>query len=123
MKKTVSSLLVACLFLSGILFSFNVQAGGNKIYLKKGELEKYTSIPSNTDLYVLKKDGTYDARANDLEEMCRDYIFYRNRILKYTRSGEYNKASSARSSFNQINNTLTIQYYEGDIQYMFTLIE
>jgi hypothetical protein len=112
-----------CICFIGLLFNPGVQAGNSKVHLKKGELSKYTSLPSKTDLYVMKKDGTYDQRANDLEEMCRDYVFYRNRILKYTRSGDLGAAADARNSFNQINNTLSIQYYEDDTSKMFTLIE
>lgn len=112
-----------CICFIGLLFNSGAQAGNSKVHLKKGELTKYTSLPENTDLYVMKKDGTYDQRANDLEEMCRDYVFYRNRILKYTRSGDLEAAADARNSFNQINNTLSIQYYEDDISQMFTLIE
>jgi hypothetical protein len=120
----VAAIIILALLAGGYLLLFDKhQSSGVTLYLKKGELENYTSIPSNTDLYVLKKDGTYDPRANDLEEMCRDYVFYRNKILEYTHSGDYEKASGAKNTFNQINNTLTIQYYEDDIQQMFTLIK
>lgn len=121
MKNLIVCLLGLCFMTT--LFTATGYAGNKKVYLKKGELVKYTSLPSSTDLYVMKKDGAYDSRANDLEEMCRDYVFYRNRILKYTRSGNYGEASSARSSFNQINNTLNLQYSESDIEKMFTLLE
>jgi hypothetical protein len=96
---------------------------GDKVYLKKGELEKYNSLPSGKELYVLKKNGNYDDRANDLEELCKDYLYYRNKILKCARAGDNQDAAEARSRFNRINVTMDIEYTEKDIQQMFTLIE
>jgi hypothetical protein len=77
---------------------------------------KVSSIPN-----VPKKDGTYDARTNDLEELCRDYIFFRNRIIKYTREGDEKAANKARADFQQTNRWLEA-YNEKDMNDMFTRI-
>lgn len=74
------------------------------------------SIPN-----VPKKDGTYDARTNDLEELCRDYIFFRNRIIKYAREGDEKAANKARADFQQTNRWLEA-YNEKDMNDMFTRI-
>jgi hypothetical protein len=78
---------------------------------------------SNYDeVFVTKKDGSLDARPNDLEELCLDMLYYRKKIIEYTQSGETNKADEARISFNQTNAWLSA-YDENDIGYMWTIIE
>lgn len=120
MRKNISYIL--CLS-TVFMFLVSISVAGDKVYLKAGELEKYNSLPSGKELYVMKKNGSYDDRGNDLEELCRDYVFYRDRILKYARAGNNKGATKARNSFNQVNNTMTLEYTENDIQKMFTLIE
>jgi hypothetical protein len=95
-----------------------------KVYFKKGKFEKYTgALPSgNVDYYVMKKNGTYDQRPNDLEEMCKDWQYYRNLILEKTHAGDAQGATEARNSFNKINFTMSAEYNEEDIQKMFVLI-
>lgn len=120
MRKSIAYVL--CLSVVLLLFGCMPEAG-DKVYLKKGELEKYNSLPSGKELYVMKKDGSYDDRANDLEELSKDYLYYRNKILKYAKAGDNQGAAKARSSFNQVNSTMSLEYTEKDIQQMFTLIE
>ena len=105
------------------MFLVSMSEAGDKVYLKKGELEKYNSLPSGKELYVMKKNGSYDDRANDLEELCKGCLYYRNKILKYAKAGDNQGAAKARSSFNQVNSTMSLEYTEKDIQQMFTLIE
>jgi hypothetical protein len=120
MRKCIAYVL--CLSIV-FMFFVHLSEAGDKIYLKKGELAKYNSLPSGKNLYVMKKNGIYDDRANDLEELCKDYLYYRNKILKSAKMGDNQGAAKARSSFNQVNNTLSVEYTEDDIQHMFTLIE
>lgn len=42
------------------MFLVSMSEAGDKVYLKKGELEKYNSLPSGKELYVMKKNGSYD---------------------------------------------------------------
>ena len=120
MRKSIAYILGLSVVL---MFFVSMSEAGDKVYLKKGELEKYNSLPSGKELYVMKKNGSYDDRANDLEELCKDYLYYRNKILKYAKAGDNQGAAKARSSFNQVNSTMSLEYTEKDIQQMFTLIE
>ena len=120
MRKSIAYVL--CLSVV-FMFLVSMSEAGDKVYLKKGELEKYNSLPSGKELYVMKKNSSYDDRANDLEELCKDYLYYRNKILKYAKVGDNQGAAKARSSFNQVNSTMSLEYTEKDIQQMFTLIE
>ena len=120
MRKNIAYVLCLSVVL---MFLVSMSEAGDKVYLKKGELEKYNSLPSGKELYVMKKNGSYDDRANDLEELCKDYLYYRNKILKYAKAGDNQGAAKARSSFNQVNSTMSLEYTEKDIQQMFTLIE
>jgi len=120
MRKSIAYVLCLSVVL---MFLVSMSEAGDKVYLKKGELEKYNSLPSGKELYVMKKNGSYDDRANDLEELCKDYLYYRNKILKYAKAGDNQGAAKARSNFNQVNSTMSLEYTEKDIQQMFTLIE
>ena len=84
-----------------------------------GEKGKLIVLPTTTD--VPKKDGTFDARKNDLEELCRDYVFYRDQILKHARAGDQEAANKDREAFQQVNTWLEA-YSEEDMQKMFDRI-
>jgi hypothetical protein len=70
---------------------------------------------------ISKKDGSFDARPNDLEELCRDYVFYRRRILQYSKEGKTTDANEARTDFRKVNAYLDA-YNDKDISAMFTKI-
>lgn len=63
---------------------------------------------------VTKKDGTLDARECDLEELCKDWVFYRGKTLKYSSEGEQSKLADAQRSFNKTNVWLSA-YREKDV--------
>ena len=48
---------------------------------------------------VRKKDGTYDERANDLSELCKDFLFYRERIARAVADGDAEEVVKARAAF------------------------
>jgi len=94
-----------------------------KLTVPAGTLSKYKDTYSNyREIFVYKKNGTLDARPNDLEELCLDWLFYRNKILEYTQAGNNEKAAQARTAFNEINAWLS-EYNENDVQTMFSIIE
>lgn len=62
---------------------------------------------------VRKKDGTVDARACDLEELCKDWYFYRRKIVQHANAGANDKAAEARVAFQRVNVWLSA-YYEAD---------
>lgn len=79
------------------------------------------TITKDTIIKVQKLDGTYDSRQNDLLELCLDFIYYRDQILKETAKGNTSKADSARNSLNQVSNWLDA-YHESDVEFMWTFI-
>jgi len=63
---------------------------------------------------IAKRDGTIDPRHNDLDELCKDWVYYRTKILKYTREGDLQAAAKARAAFADINRWLN-QYRDEDV--------
>lgn len=63
---------------------------------------------------IAKKDGTLDARECDLEELCKDWLFYRRKIVEYSNDGKEEKAADARRWFKRVNVSLT-EYDEKDV--------
>lgn len=73
-------------------------------------MEAHDSHASN----VKKKNGTVDQRENDLDELCKDWVYYKAKILKYTKEGDEKAASKARNNFNAVNKDLS-EYRDSDI--------
>jgi hypothetical protein len=68
------------------------------------------SIASN----IKKKDGTVDQRINDLDELCKDWVYYKAKILKYSKEGDEKAAAKARSNFVAVNKDLS-EYHDKDV--------
>ena len=64
---------------------------------------------------ITKKDGTLDARECDLEELCKDWVFYKRKAVEYSSEGNEAKAVDAQRSFKQTNIWLSA-YREEDVQ-------
>ena len=64
---------------------------------------------------ITKKDGTLDARECDLEELCKDWVFYRRKAMEYSNDGSEAKAADAQRWFKRINASLS-EYPEEDVQ-------
>lgn len=95
----------------------------SKLIVPAGELVQYVDTYSNyNEVFVTKLDGSLDARPNDLEELCLDWLYYRDKILEYTQSGNSEKADDARTTWNEINDWLD-KYNENDVSTMFSIIE
>jgi TM2 domain-containing membrane protein YozV len=87
-----------------------------------GNLRDYVATYDNyTTVNVRKKDGTLDERENDLEELCRDWLFYRDRIVKRVNEGDEQGAAEARQSFQMVNEWLG-EYANSDVEAMFTIL-
>lgn len=71
---------------------------------------KGTSPPS-----IPKADGTIDRRPNDLDELAKDWYFYRRKILEAHHAGDEKAAARYRESFQQVNRWLQ-EYKESNIQ-------
>ena len=64
---------------------------------------------------VPMKDGSYETtRCNDLEELSKDYIFYRKKILQANQEGNTKKVNEYRAKFQQINAWLS-RYNDSDV--------
>lgn len=69
------------------------------------------------------KDGTYETtRCNDLDELCKDYLFYRKKILQANQEGDMKKVNEYRVSFQKVNAWLS-RYKESDVQNTFSRLE
>ena len=64
---------------------------------------------------VTKKDGTLDQRECDLEELCKDWVFYRRRAIESANDGNAEKAREYQVGFNKANVWLSA-YREEDVQ-------
>jgi len=95
----------------------------SKLIVPAGELAQYLYTYSNyKEVFVTKIDGSLDERPNDLEELCLDWLYYRDKILEYTQAGKTDKAADARTAWNEINAWLN-EYNENDVSTMFSIIE
>jgi hypothetical protein len=95
----------------------------SKLIVPAGDLVRYLDTYSNyKEVFVTKIDGSLDARPNDLEELCLDWLYYRDKILEYTQAGKTDKATDARTAWNEINVWLN-EYNENDVTTMFSIIE
>lgn len=79
-------------------------------------------VPKPIEVYVQKSDGSTDARANDLEELCKDWLYYRKKIMEAESAGKTEKAAKYRESFQQVNAWLD-EYNESDITATFERLE
>lgn len=84
-----------------------------------GKLSRYESVYSDyAEVFVEMKDGTVDPRPNDLEELCKDYAFFRRKILEYSSAGQLEKADEARASFRAVDAWLD-EYDRNDFETMY----
>ena len=75
------------------------------------------------DCNVPKADGSYETtRCNDLEELCKDYIFFRKEILKANQEGDNQKVIEYRADFEKVNIWLKA-YKESDVEATFSRLE
>lgn len=90
---------------------------GFYVLLTKGLLGSGSSpaAPAPVHNQYAKADGSYSGRANDLEELCKDWVFYRDRAIRLAREGNYQKAQEASASFQQVNVWLG-EYSPADIE-------
>jgi hypothetical protein len=69
---------------------------------------------------VPMKDGSYETgRCNDLEELCKDWLFYRREIIKAQREGDKKKVIEYQENFRQTNEWLN-KYKDADVQNTFS---
>ena len=95
----------------------------SKLVVPVGQLAQYSDTYSNyKEVFVTKIDGSLDERPNDLEELCLDWLYYREKILKYTQAGETDKAADAKIAWKEINDWLTA-YNENDVEAMFSIVD
>lgn len=126
----IGAVLFICIIFLCITFMPNLNKSSNppttakkQLTVPVGQLAQYVDTYSNYDeVFVTKKDGSLDARPNDLEELCLDMLYYRKKIIEYTQSGKTDKADAARIWLNRTNAWLNA-YDENDIGYMWTIIE
>ncbi|MEH6387453.1 MAG: hypothetical protein V7772_06200 [Pseudomonas profundi] len=62
-----------------------------------------------------KKDGTFDERKNDLDELCQDRVFYRAKSAKYSNEGDVVGAGEAFAALVDVDRWLS-EYNEADVE-------
>ena len=68
-------------------------------YLNEWRVNFFSKSPSTASITyttpdIPKKDGTYETvRHNDLEELCKDWYFYRKKILEAHQVGDSAKVT------------------------------
>jgi hypothetical protein len=93
-----------------------------RIIVPAGKLSDLSPYPTKKDVFVRKRDGTIDERPNDLEELCKDWLYYRKKIIEHEVAGKTEKAAEARARFQAVNFWLD-EYDESDVGTMFTILE
>lgn len=78
-----------------------------------GKVEAKKSLPPECS--IAKKDGTMAERECDLEELCKDWVFFRKRAIESSADGEDAKAKEYQVGFNKTNTWLSA-YREEDVQ-------
>jgi hypothetical protein len=124
-------LILVCLF-SAVVFSSTLKydkssgeqekqdiATPKTITIPAGQLSNFVNeYDDYEEVHIYKEDGTLDQRANDLEELCLDYNYYRRKIIEYENSGESEKATEARATFQQVNAWID-EYNRNDFETMY----
>ena len=97
-------------------------------YLNEWRVNFFSKSPSTASITyttpdIPKKDGTYETvRHNDLEELCKDWYFYRKKILEAHQVGDSAKVTKYQESFRQVNKWIN-EYNEKDIQAVMSRVE
>ena len=78
------------------------------------QAQSSAKAPESPKQQIAKKDGSIDARPNDLHELCKDFVYYKAKAYKYGREGQQEKAQEARVSLDKTNIWLS-QYHEADV--------
>lgn len=117
-KKQGASMVVAFFLILFIIFVFSIALN---------PLQRQSSDTTVANDYKAcntpKKDGTYETtRCNDLEELGKDWFFYRKKILQAVQEGDEKKANGHRRKFQEINVWLA-QYKETDVDNMFSRLK
>lgn len=79
--------------------------------------------PANAQGNIAKTNGTLDKeRKNDLEELCKDWFYYRKKIRDAVREGDKATLSKQQAVFGRVNFWLK-EYNERDVQDMLIRVE
>jgi tetratricopeptide (TPR) repeat protein len=99
------------------------QTPKSQLTVPAGQLAQYVDTYSSYDeVFVTKLNGSLDERPNDLEELCLDWLYYRNKILEYEQAGQTENANEARTAWNEINAWLN-EYNQSDVEVMFSIVQ
>lgn len=119
MKKIVLYSLLFIFIFALLGYAYGQERG---IIVPSGKLQALYSKVKGKKFSVRKVNGTIDDRQDDLQELAKDWIFYRNRILKYHHDADYKKAAKARRKFQQVNAWMDA-YDPNDVSFMTSIFE
>lgn len=112
--KLFRNLIILCFAIFIIIMGF--------FYIWGSQSGDIDNASTNEDTVVQKKDGSIDARDNDLEELCKDWLYYRKKIMEAESAGQTKKAERHRESFQQVNAWLD-EYNQSDVSAMFDRLD
>jgi hypothetical protein len=101
--KIVLTVIVSLFALSTMNKVLSPSPDGPQHKATAGKIENQQSTPTKPD---------YES---DLEERCKDWLFYRNRAYKLGREGDQKGAEQARRAMNQFYNDLKLLFSEKQI--------
>ena len=112
------ALLLVVLISTFMLANFHLDAKAKTfVTIEAGKLaETYESL-NGANFKLKKKNGTIDERVNDIEELAKDCVFYRRKIIEANISGNNKKLRKYQQSFQQVNQWLNA-YDDNDVSYM-----
>ncbi len=106
-KGLIQFIILFILLAFGIGFCINMFSKNNQSSIQ--------TINNKTTCNISKKDGTYETeRCNDLEELCKDWLFFRRKILEANRAGDIKAVNKYRNSFQKVTTWMN-QYRESDV--------
>lgn len=101
--KIVLTVIVSLFALSTMNKVLAPSPDGSQQKATAGKIENQQSTPTKPDF------------ESDLEERCKDWLFYRNKAYKLGREGDQKGAEQARRAMNQYYNDLRLLFSEKQI--------
>jgi hypothetical protein len=109
--KLVLTVIVSLFALSLMNKVLTPSPDGSQQKAPAGKIENQQPTPTKPD---------YES---DLEERCKDWIFYRNRAYKLAREGDQKGAAEAGRAMNQFYNDLRLRFSEKQISDVIARLE
>jgi hypothetical protein len=101
------------MFVSSALMFMTMMLAVGSVGRQASKKASTTEASTGSKAYY-KKDGTLDARVDDLQELCKDWKFSRRQILLAHAEGDDKNVAYYRAMFQRVNRWLD-EYREEDV--------